>query len=303
MHDVAKMTSPARAAAARLNGKKSRGPITLQGKSNSARNSRRHGLRSQNPFHPTEKTTPESQAHQNHQPHELAQLTQSLIHQFDPQSLQDWALIEIMAKSRHQSLHLERLETHLLNEEIRRLESESKTSNEDQQRREPQILAARAYRNLADKTCILHLINRHESRASRNFHNALTRLLEIRDLRSNRPDPAMPARLAPNPETANYETDSNFTCNPTCDAQQKMNERTRQPIDNKQNNPAKSNSKPNQTRLNPTPTQPKNQLIHAHAKPTPPTRNQRNAAPERQLNVNSSRNPPNLRLASTQHLQ
>ena len=94
-----RVTSENRAAAARSNGAKSRGPVTVQGRANSSRNSLRHGLRAQTRF-----TDPAS----------LAELTAQLAafeDDFAPQSSIERNLVRIMAVAYWRQTRLRKLET------------------------------------------------------------------------------------------------------------------------------------------------------------------------------------------------
>jgi hypothetical protein len=99
-------TSPRRAAAARANGAKSRGPITAQGKANSSRNSRRHGLRSRTPLF----TDPASQT-------ELAARLAAYIRDFAPQSPIECRLVNTIAVADWRRACLFKLELEMLHHE------------------------------------------------------------------------------------------------------------------------------------------------------------------------------------------
>ena len=158
------MTSERRAAAARANGAKSRGPVTAQGKANSARNSLRHGLRAKFPFNDG-KFESERQA-----------ILAGLASEFKPQSEIERCLVELIANAHWARKRIWRLETELFNTEMRRLER----AGED-------CAAAAAFRSLADHTCALELLVRFESRYSRLYRRALDHLYRIQDTRSTQP--------------------------------------------------------------------------------------------------------------------
>jgi len=92
-------TSPARAAAARANGAKSRGPVTARGKSISSRNSLRHGLRSRGPLF----ADPGSVA-------ELAATLDAFENDFKPADAVERALVKDMAVASWHSACLFKLE-------------------------------------------------------------------------------------------------------------------------------------------------------------------------------------------------
>lgn len=154
------MTTPARAAAARANGAKSRGPVTAQGKANSARNSLRHGLRARLLFNDG-KFEPERQAI-------LAELT----HDLNPESETERRLVETIANAHWSQQRLWRLEAELFNAEMRRLN----------------CTAAQAFRSLAEHTCALELLGRFEARYSRQYLSALTRLHQLQNDRLSSPE-------------------------------------------------------------------------------------------------------------------
>jgi hypothetical protein len=154
-------TSERRAAAARANGAKSRGPVTALGKANSSRNSHRHGLRSRTLF-----ADPESAA-------QLPALLALFEREFQPQSEIEHTLIGTMALARWRQTCLAKLETSLLNREISRL----KSLTPDQS---PRTLTARAFRSLADHGCSLEIINRLEFRCERHYDRAVDRLTALR---------------------------------------------------------------------------------------------------------------------------
>ena len=145
------MTSERRAAAARANGAKSRGPVTAQGKANSARNSFRHGLRARILFNDG-KFEPERQS-----------LIASLVRELNPQTEIERRLVEIVAEAHWARIRLWQLETDLLNAEMRRLNCP----------------AAHAFRSLSDQTCALELLARFESRYSRLYDRALDRFRRL----------------------------------------------------------------------------------------------------------------------------
>jgi hypothetical protein len=154
-------TSERRAAAARANGVKSRGPVTAIGKANSSRNSHRHGLRSRTLF-----VDPESAG-------QLTALVASFERTLQPQSEIEHTLIGTMALARWRQTCLWKLETSILNREISRLKS--LTPDEA-----PVTLIALAFRSLIDHGCSLEIINRLESRCGRRYDRAVDRLTALR---------------------------------------------------------------------------------------------------------------------------
>ena len=157
-----RVTSEKRAAAARANGAKSRGPVTAIGKANSSRNSYRHGLRSR-----TLLADPESAG-------QLTAILASFEREFQPQSEIEHTLVGTMTLARWRQTCLWKLETSLINGEIGRLKSTS--PNED-----PLTLIALAFRSLSDHGCSLEIINRLEFRCARQYDRAVDRLTALRD--------------------------------------------------------------------------------------------------------------------------
>jgi hypothetical protein len=156
-----RVTSEKRAAAARANGAKSRGPVTAIGKANSSRNSHRHSLRSQTLF-----TDSASQA-------DLATQLAVFERDFAPRSSIEHNLVRMMAVAYWRQTCLRKLETAVLNREVRRLKSLSPE--------EPPItLLARAFRSLSDHTCSLHILSRLERRFERQYLSVFGTLQEHR---------------------------------------------------------------------------------------------------------------------------
>jgi hypothetical protein len=154
-------TSEKRAAAARANGAKSRGPVTAQGRANSSRNSRRHGLRS-----PTLFTDSASLA-------DLAVQLATFENDFAPQSGIERTLVRTIAFAYWRQTCLRKLETAVVNTEVQRLKS--LTPDE-----EPIRLHALAFRYLSDHTCFLHILLRVEARFERQYLAALNTLNKYR---------------------------------------------------------------------------------------------------------------------------
>ena len=179
----ARHTSERRAAAARANGAKSRGPVTAIGKANSSRNSiaqegepvrpcprnaekpgnasGQHGLRSRTLF-----ADPESAG-------QLTAVLASFEREFQPHSEIEHTLIGTMALARWRRTCLWKLETSILNREISRLKST--LPNED-----PATVIALAFGSLIDRSCSLEIINRLESRFERQYDRAVDRLTAVR---------------------------------------------------------------------------------------------------------------------------
>jgi hypothetical protein len=143
--------SERRAAAARANGAKSRGPVTPRGKANSARNSLRHGLRSETLF-----ADRKSDAN-------WTAILASYTRELNPQSEIEQALVETIALSDWSCLQLRQLETTLV----------ARKTN-------PETNLASAFRAATDGSCALELLSRLESRFSRDYTRAFKRLRQLR---------------------------------------------------------------------------------------------------------------------------
>jgi|SRR5579863_1568559 len=145
-----RVISEKRAAAARANGAKSRGPVTAIGRANSSRNSLRHGLRAET--FPVDQTASDR----------LTGILASYALELQPQSPAESRLVEIMARSEWRRIRLRQLETAVLNRETRRLES-----------------LAHVYRSLSGDGGPLDLISRFEARCDRHWDSAYDRLIAL----------------------------------------------------------------------------------------------------------------------------
>ena len=150
--------SERRSAAARANGKKSRGPVTAQGKANSSGNSFRHGLRAKILF-----DDPESDDR-------LAAILVSYMDDLKPRSEIERTLVETMAFCHSRRTRLWKLETALLNKEMGQAKSSDDLT--------PPL--AVAFRALSNRCSGLELLNRLEGRFERQFTRAFTEFHKIR---------------------------------------------------------------------------------------------------------------------------
>jgi len=151
------MTSELRKATARANGAKSRGPKTPEGKRKSARNSLKHGLYANPDLILAE------------YPERLAEYIEAGIAEFHPQSPVAIDIVHAMAAAELLYERSRATETALIDAEMARLAETDKSAD-------PSTLTARAYRTLADHSCILPVIWHAESRYQR-LHSTASDLL------------------------------------------------------------------------------------------------------------------------------
>lgn|GEM_PF-1197804 len=162
-------TSERRAAAARANGAKSRGPVSTPGRANSSRNNLRHGLRARILF-----PEPASDS-------ELAALLAPYLYELQPQSELEYALVKTLALSHWRRTRLWNLETEILNHAMKEAESRIDPESRD-------TPLAFAFRALTDGSCALELLNRFDSRCAREYSRARNRLRELHADRAGSPE-------------------------------------------------------------------------------------------------------------------
>ena len=170
------MRSDLQIQASRANGSKSRGPVTEEGKLTSSRNALKHGILSDTVLLPGEN------------PASFEADAQDLFEEHKPVGHTEQELLEIMIIARWRRTRIWMLERTCLagqmHQECLRV-PESKL--------DPTTAAAIAFRNLADHSRTLDLVNRYESRYDRQYFRAHRRLLEIQDRRMrNEPKPTPP---------------------------------------------------------------------------------------------------------------
>jgi hypothetical protein len=184
------VSSQFRIAASRANGAKSRGPVTDEGKRTAALNS----------AHSTGPVTPEGKAvsSQNATRHGLLAdslvldgesearfcgLLAALEQELQPESPVEDDQIAIMAVAHWRRMRLWSLEKASYIEETRRRRNSAAPETEG----DTAIThLARTFRALADESNVLHLLNRYETRFSREFQRALACLGNLRAVRDQR---------------------------------------------------------------------------------------------------------------------
>ena len=158
--------STSKSETARINGARSHGPVTAEGKAISARNSLRHGLRAKAVVLPSESQE------------EFEALLESFLQRFQPADAVEAGLVESMAAARWRLLRVVTIETHLLAREMEDVHQRPGPAMDDDQR------LAGAFRGGRDS---LTALARYESSLNRAFDRAL-RQLQL--LQKSRPAPA-----------------------------------------------------------------------------------------------------------------
>ncbi len=155
----------------RANAKRSTGPVTEEGKQASSRNARQHDELSSCIVMKAESTPL------------FDELMNSLIDEFQPSTANETALIETMAVARWKLMRNWIFHTALLEVEI---------VKQDPSLGSVPVIAALAFKSLADNSHSLHLLHRYEVSLDRQYSRALNNLLKVRAARNENP-PTPPA--------------------------------------------------------------------------------------------------------------
>ncbi len=168
------MSSERKSETARINGAKSRGPVTPEGKARSSANSRRHGLAAAAVL-----LEGESAEH-------FQLLLADYMDQFHPQTAVETDLVEVMAVARWRLRRILGIETQLLDLEMVRSEEEidEKLDGMDHGDR-----LAFVFQKMSDTGHSLALLIRYEASINRSYDNALK---QLRHLQANRPPTPAP---------------------------------------------------------------------------------------------------------------
>jgi hypothetical protein len=150
-----------KAEAARVNGAKSRGPATPEGRAKSSRNSLRHGLSAKSVLLPAE----------SHEQFQL--LLDAHIQQFQPANPVEMDLVEAMAVARWRLRRIWAIETSLLGPE---LERRAEDMDEEFTEMSADDRLAWVFQKLADNNQSLSLLARYEGNLNRAFDRAFKQL-------------------------------------------------------------------------------------------------------------------------------
>lgn len=172
------MATPLQIDSARKNGAKSRGPVTPEGKAVSSANSLKHGLLA------------EAIVIKGEAPGQLAALSARFHDEFSPRTETETHHVETMIMCRWRLHRVWEFESATLNREIERLAA----ATDGQSNRDRDALG---FKNLADQSRALDLLDRYETKFARAFiraHQALTQLrskpVPAWGILPNEPDPA-----------------------------------------------------------------------------------------------------------------
>jgi hypothetical protein len=152
------MSSERKVRASQLNGAKSHGAVTPEGRLKSSANSARHHLLSKTILL------------ENERPDAFADLFAGLNREFNPQTETQRALVETMAVSRWRQMRIWAVERATLQSAMEAIDPDTV---------EPATRVARAFRSLADDSRTLDLFHRYEIRFDRQFARSLTLLMKL----------------------------------------------------------------------------------------------------------------------------
>ncbi len=186
------MPSKLRSETARLNGAKSRGPKTPEGKDKSSQNAVQHGLTSQSLL----VLACESQS-------QFDEILNKMMEIYQPANAAEIDLVEEMAAFRWRIRRMWGIQTSLMDAEILNQESQSAVAAGNR------AYIAKAFRYLSDDSRSLQLASRYGSRMHRIYNQAYATLRELQQMRQSKPPasppsgvwPAQPAPDPPETET------------------------------------------------------------------------------------------------------
>jgi hypothetical protein len=171
------MSSVLKSETARINGAKSHGPVTPEGKARSAVNSRRHGLASASILMDGESAE------------DFQLLRADFINQFQPRTAIEADLVDVMAIARWRLRRLLTIEAHLFDIEIvdrkDQIKARSKVKVMEQEDR-----LAFVFQKLGDQGNSLTLLLRYEGSLNRSYDKALKQLLLLQSTRPPTPPEA-----------------------------------------------------------------------------------------------------------------
>jgi hypothetical protein len=169
----------------RANAKRSTGPASAAGKKASSQNAVRHGLIARAVVLKAESTQ------------RFEELLASFVEEFQPRTANEHALVETLAVARWRLMRNWMLITALL---------ETETANQDPQTGGDPVLAAMAFRKLADSSQALHLLQRYETALDRQYSRALNNLLKVRGGNNPGPKPGKGPAAGPKPDSTPHNT-------------------------------------------------------------------------------------------------
>src|SRR6266540_1598642 len=185
------MTTQLKSDTARVNGAKSHGPKTAEGRAKSSRNATKHGLSSRNPL---------VLECENEDDFQAVHEQQMEIHQ--PATPAEKDLVDQMVAARWRILRLQSIETDVLDTEMRR-----RQENQRERGRDDIIRLSNAYTTVADNSRAMALASRCESRFTRIYQSSYKILRELQAARAKQstqpvaPEPTQPE--PPPPEIRN----------------------------------------------------------------------------------------------------
>jgi len=191
--------SPARAAAARANGAKSRGPITPEGRARSSQNALSHGLTSQLSG---QLSAREVTLH-GEDPAAFDQFRASYLDRFQPADQPELDLVESMALSRWRLRRIAMLEVEVF--ETTHFRNQVRIKNELDEDAPFNAPMGWVFME-ASKGKSLNLLLRYEGQLTRTYERSLKALQTLQKARASQPKHELqnepkPARLPPSPAT------------------------------------------------------------------------------------------------------
>ena len=210
------MSTPKQIAASRANGAKSKGPVTSEGKSNSSRNSTRHGLFAEDIVLEAEKTDA------------FLELVESLFEEHNPSTPTQRLLVENIAAARWRQWRIWGMQKVAFDHEVA---APSITGD-------PPLKAVLAWKNSPDSMRVHELLLRYEIALDRQISRSLLRLLQLK-AQDREAQPIQPVEqepkasvqsITPTPKRPASEPQAE-NAKGAMDKKSVTTERTRQPIE------------------------------------------------------------------------